>query len=71
VILDGVNLKKVRQAKLAKLRNRSLGFIYQFHHLLGVGSSANIHLGLLINALAIATLCLSPPDSSPGLCLTR
>ncbi|SMG65163.1 lipoprotein transporter ATP-binding subunit [methanotrophic bacterial endosymbiont of Bathymodiolus sp.] len=35
VILDGVNLKKVRQAKLAKLRNRSLGFIYQFHHLLG------------------------------------
>ncbi|GFO73117.1 lipoprotein-releasing system ATP-binding protein [Bathymodiolus japonicus methanotrophic gill symbiont] len=35
VILDGVNLKKVRQAKLSKLRNRSLGFIYQFHHLLG------------------------------------
>lgn len=35
VILDGINLKKVRQAKLSKLRNRSLGFIYQFHHLLG------------------------------------
>jgi len=35
VILDGVNLKKVRQAKLSKLRNQSLGFIYQFHHLLG------------------------------------
>jgi lipoprotein-releasing system ATP-binding protein len=34
VILDGVNLKKVSQAKLAKLRNRSLGFIYQFHHLI-------------------------------------
>lgn len=35
VILDGVNLKKVRQAKLSRLRNQSLGFIYQFHHLLG------------------------------------
>ncbi|NOQ16870.1 MAG: lipoprotein-releasing ABC transporter ATP-binding protein LolD [Methyloprofundus sp.] len=35
VELEGTNLNKVRQAKLAKLRNRSLGFIYQFHHLLG------------------------------------
>ncbi len=33
--LEGTNLNKVRQAKLSKLRNRSLGFIYQFHHLLG------------------------------------
>lgn len=35
VILEGVNLNKVRQRKLSQLRNRSLGFIYQFHHLLG------------------------------------
>lgn len=35
VILAGVNLNKVRQAKLSRLRNSSLGFIYQFHHLLG------------------------------------
>lgn len=35
VILEGVNLNKVRQAKLSKLRNHALGFIYQFHHLLG------------------------------------
>lgn len=35
VILEGVNLGKVRQAKLSKIRNQSLGFIYQFHHLLG------------------------------------
>lgn len=35
VILDGVNLSRVRSAKLGRLRNRSLGFIYQFHHLLG------------------------------------
>ncbi len=35
VILDGENLKKISATKLSKLRNRSLGFIYQFHHLLG------------------------------------
>jgi lipoprotein-releasing system ATP-binding protein len=35
VILDGMDLSLMSGAKLAKLRNRSLGFIYQFHHLLG------------------------------------
>lgn len=35
VILDGENLNAISSAKLSKLRNRSLGFIYQFHHLLG------------------------------------
>ncbi|WP_347986157.1 lipoprotein-releasing ABC transporter ATP-binding protein LolD [Methylomonas sp. AM2-LC] len=35
VILDGVDLQQVRSRKLSALRNRSLGFIYQFHHLLG------------------------------------
>lgn len=35
VILDGVKLGKIRESRLGKLRNRSLGFIYQFHHLLG------------------------------------
>jgi len=35
VILDGENLNTIRASKLSKLRNRSLGFIYQFHHLLG------------------------------------
>ena len=35
VILDGVDINKVSAAKLAKLRNKSLGFIYQSHHLLG------------------------------------
>lgn len=35
VILDGENLNTMRASKLSQLRNRSLGFIYQFHHLLG------------------------------------
>lgn len=35
VILDGENLNSIRASKLSKLRNSSLGFIYQFHHLLG------------------------------------
>ena len=35
VILDGENLNKISATKLSKLRNQSLGFIYQFHHLLG------------------------------------
>lgn len=35
VILDGENLNTISAHRLSKLRNRSLGFIYQFHHLLG------------------------------------
>jgi lipoprotein-releasing system ATP-binding protein len=35
VILDGFDLDKISAGKMGVLRNRSLGFIYQFHHLLG------------------------------------
>ena len=35
VILDGADLNHVSASKLSQLRNQSLGFIYQFHHLLG------------------------------------
>jgi len=55
VILDGVNLNKVRQAKLSKLRNRTLGFIYQFHHLLGEFTDLeNVAMPALIGGVSIA-----------------
>ncbi len=54
VILDGVNLQKVSSSKLSKLRNRSLGFIYQFHHLLGEFSVLeNVAMPLLIGGVSV------------------
>ncbi|MDD5035383.1 MAG: lipoprotein-releasing ABC transporter ATP-binding protein LolD [Methylococcaceae bacterium] len=35
VILAGVDIGKLGERPLAQLRNRALGFVYQFHHLLG------------------------------------
>jgi len=34
VIIDGVNLNQLNDDKLAEFRNRHIGFVYQFHHLL-------------------------------------
>ncbi len=49
VILDGCQLSKIRSGKLSRLRNRSLGFIYQFHHLLGEFTMLeNVAMPLLI-----------------------
>jgi lipoprotein-releasing system ATP-binding protein len=54
VVLDGVNLNKTRGAKLAKLRNKSLGFIYQSHHLLGEFTVLeNVAMPLLIAGLPV------------------
>ncbi|WP_394754883.1 lipoprotein-releasing ABC transporter ATP-binding protein LolD [Crenothrix sp.] len=54
VILDGVNINTVNSSKLAKLRNRSLGFIYQSHHLLAEFTVLeNVAMPLLIANLSI------------------
>jgi len=34
ILLDGVDYKTMNEMALARLRNRRVGFIYQFHHLL-------------------------------------
>jgi lipoprotein-releasing system ATP-binding protein len=55
VVLEGVNLNEVSGAKLAKLRNKSLGFIYQSHHLLGEFTVLeNVAMPLLIAGLTVA-----------------
>lgn len=54
VVLDGVNLNQVRPAQLARLRNKSLGFIYQSHHLLGEFTVLeNVAMPLLIAGLSV------------------
>jgi lipoprotein-releasing system ATP-binding protein len=49
VVLDGVDIGTLSEKKLAQLRNRALGFVYQFHHLLGEFSILeNVAMPLLI-----------------------
>lgn len=54
VILDGVDMNKVGANRLNKLRNSSLGFIYQFHHLLGEFTVLeNVAMPLLIGGQTV------------------
>ncbi|CAM3705587.1 lipoprotein-releasing ABC transporter ATP-binding protein LolD [Polynucleobacter antarcticus] len=53
VMLAGQNLHNLSVSKLDQLRNRSLGFIYQFHHLLDEFSAIeNVALPLRIRGLS-------------------
>jgi lipoprotein-releasing system ATP-binding protein len=53
VVLAGENLHQLPVSKLDQLRNRSLGFIYQFHHLLDEFSAVeNVALSLRIRGLS-------------------
>jgi lipoprotein-releasing system ATP-binding protein len=49
VYLDGQSIIGMNERQLSKLRNKSLGFIYQFHHLLGEFTLVeNVAMPLLI-----------------------
>jgi lipoprotein-releasing system ATP-binding protein len=53
VVLAGSNLNQLSVKKLDQLRNQSLGFIYQFHHLLDEFSAVeNVALPLRIRGLS-------------------
>ncbi len=54
VVLDGIDINAVGSSQLASLRNRALGFIYQFHHLLGEFTVLeNVAMPLLIGGQTV------------------
>ncbi|WP_243039961.1 lipoprotein-releasing ABC transporter ATP-binding protein LolD [Dyella sedimenti] len=55
VEVEGQNLSRLSDADRGRVRNRSMGFIYQFHHLLPEFTALeNVCMPLLIRGMAIA-----------------
>ncbi|NJD05725.1 MAG: lipoprotein-releasing ABC transporter ATP-binding protein LolD [Methylococcaceae bacterium] len=54
VLIGGTDLAKLGETRLSALRNKALGFVYQFHHLLGEFTILeNVAMPLLIGGSAI------------------
>jgi len=55
VIMGGVDIGSLGEKALAQLRNRTLGFVYQFHHLLGEFTLLeNVAMPLMIGGFSVA-----------------
>lgn len=53
VLIEGQDIHKVSAAKQGKIRNKSLGFVYQFHHLLAeFDAQENVAIPLIIGGMS-------------------
>ncbi|VAW98497.1 Lipoprotein-releasing system ATP-binding protein LolD [hydrothermal vent metagenome] len=63
VILDGEQLVKLSEAERGYLRNKSIGFIYQFHHLLPEFTALeNVAMPLLIGGVSVSQASVMAAD---------
>ncbi|MDH3764073.1 MAG: lipoprotein-releasing ABC transporter ATP-binding protein LolD [Gammaproteobacteria bacterium] len=63
ITVTGSSLARLSEADLGRLRNRHLGFIYQFHHLLPEFSALeNIAMPLLIRRNSRRAACMEAQD---------